>query len=411
MKILQINNYHHVKGGSDTVYLNTGHLLEKMGHEVIYFSTSNEENVEEGSNSFFVETSDPNDGGMLSKLMRIPSFIYSSKSYNSLKSLLKSEKPDIAHLHIFYGQLTSSVLKALKEEGIPTVMSVHEYRMLCPVSVFMNNKEEICEKCAGNSYWPCVVSKCNKGSYAFSAISALESAFRDRFFDYKEYVDHFIMVSQFIEKKHSQYFPGIENKSSILYNFQNIPSINIDQKKEVDLVFFGRLSREKGIMSLLQALKERKDISIKIIGAGPEEPEIREFIEINSLKNVHLLGFCKGNDLWKNISSAKYAVVPSECYENNPMTVIESFFLGVPVIGAKIGGIPELINEKNGFIFQPGQTNILVEKIDEALSLDPKDYTLLSENAKLFADANFSESGHYEKLSNIYKKAMENQQF
>ena len=181
---------------------------------------------EEGSNSFFVETSDPNEGGVLSKLMRIPSFIYSSKSYNSLKSLLKSEKPDIAHLHIFYGQLTSSVLKALKEEGIPTVMSVHEYRMLCPVSVFMNNKGEICEKCAGNSYWPCVVSKCNKGSYAFSAISALESAFRDRFFDYKEYVDHFIMVSQFIEKKHSQYFPGIENKSSILYNFQNIPSLN-----------------------------------------------------------------------------------------------------------------------------------------------------------------------------------------
>ena len=129
MKILQINNYHHIKGGSDTVYLNTGYLLEKMGDEVIYFSTANEENIQEGSNSFFIKTSDPNEGGLLSKLKRIPSFIYSSKSYNSLKRLLKSEKPDIAHLHIFYGQLTSSVLKALREEKVPIVMTVHEYRM------------------------------------------------------------------------------------------------------------------------------------------------------------------------------------------------------------------------------------------------------------------------------------------
>jgi glycosyltransferase involved in cell wall biosynthesis len=409
MKILQINNYHHIKGGSDTVYLNTGYLLEKMGDEVIYFSTANEENIQEGSNSFFIKTSDPNEGGLLSKLKRIPSFIYSSKSYNSLKRLLKSEKPDIAHLHIFYGQLTSSVLKALREEKVPIVMTVHEYRMLCPVSVLMNNNGEVCEKCAGNSYWPCVVSKCNKGNYAFSAISAMESAFRDKFFDYKEYVDHFIMVSQFIKRKHSQYFPDIENKSSILYNFQSIPKIKSDSRIEVDLVFFGRLSREKGILTLLQALVKRKWISLKIIGTGPEEAEINEFIEVNSLQNVHLLGFCKGDDLWGNISSAKFAIVPSECYENNPMTVIESFFLGVPVIGSDIGGIPELINKKNGFIFQPGKIDHLIEKIDEALNLNSQDYTLLSDNAKLFAKENFSESHHYKKLLNIYKKAMKNQ--
>lgn len=406
MKILQINNYHHIKGGSDTVYLSTGKLLEKMGHEVIYFSSSSDENVKEGQNEFFVPTEDPNEGNVLTQLKKIPSFIYSCANYRSLKKLIKKEKPDIAHLHIFYGRLTSSILKALKDESIPTVMSVHEYRMLCPVSVFMNNKGEICEKCAGKNYFSCVTSKCNKGSYAFSAISALESTFRDHFFNYKEYIDHFIMVSKFIQNKHSQYFSGIEKKSSILYNFKKLKIKNEFIKKEVDLVFFGRLSREKGIMTLLNAIKDKNKISLKIIGTGPELENILKFIQIHSLNNVRLLGFCQGDNLWNHISSAKFAVVPSECYENNPMTVIESLFLGIPVIGSKIGGIPEIVKKNHGFIFEPGKASDLQEKITEALKVSPKHYKEMEQSAKIFAEHNFSEEQHYHQLQKIYSNLL-----
>ena len=388
------------------MYLSTGRLLEKMGHEVIYFSTRGEENVTEGQNPYFVPTEDPNDGGILKQLKKVPKFIYSRTSYHSLKELLKKEKPDIAHLHIFYGRLTSSILKALKEESIPTVMSVHEYRMLCPVSVFMNNKGEICEKCAGKSYLPCVTSKCNKGNYAYSAISALESSFRDKFFDYKKQIDHFIMVSQFIQNKHIEYFPDIEKKCSVLYNFQNLKNSDIPTKKEVDLVFFGRLSREKGIMTLLNSIKDNKDISLKIIGTGPERATIEEFIRSHSLSHVNLLGFCRGDELWQHISSARFAVVPSECYENNPMTVIESLFLGVPVIGAKIGGIPEIVKEEHGFIFDPANEENLKQQINRALGINQTDYEKMRESSKAFAEKNFSEKNHYKKLIRIYKNLL-----
>ena len=407
MKILQINNYHHVKGGSDTVYLSTGKLLEKMGHEVIYFSTSSVENIQDGKKSYLVPTEDPNEGGVLTQLKKIPSFIYSRSNYRSLKAVLKKEKPDVAHLHIFYGRLTSSILKALKEESIPTVMSVHEYRMLCPVSVFMSSKGEICEKCAGKNYIPCVTSKCNKGSYAFSSISAIESTFRDIFFDYKKYIDHFIMVSQFIQNKHREYFPGIEKKSSILYNFQNLNNINISKPKEVDLVFFGRLSREKGILTLLNAIRENKNISLKIIGTGPEEETIRKFVKTNSLNKVNLLGFRQGDDLWNHIASARFVVVPSECYENNPMTVIESLFLGVPVIGSNIGGIPEIVKKDHGLIFKPGNVSDLKKQIEVALEIPANTYTKMELSAKDFANHKFSEGNHYKKLIKIYNKVLQ----
>lgn len=406
MKILQINNYHHVQGGSDTVYLNTGKLLEKQGHEVIYFSTTSDDNIPHGTNQHFVPADDPNSGGMLAQLKKIPSFIYSRQSYKSLKELLKKEKPDIAHLHIFYGRLTSSVLQALKEEAIPMVMSVHEYRMLCPVSVFINNKGEVCEKCAGSSYVSCVTSKCNKGSYAYSAISALEATFRDKFFDYKKNIDHFIMVSNFIRNKHSQYYPEISNKSSVLYNFQHIDYKNPTQEKEVDLVFFGRLSKEKGIMTLLNAIKDHKNISLKIIGTGPENEAIKEFIHSHSLKKVKLLGFCKGNELWRHIVSAKFAVVPSECYENNPMTAIESLFLGVPVIGSNIGGIPEIIQENNGFLFEPGNAEDLQKSISLALDKTENEYEQMKQSAMAIAEEKFSEQSHYDQLKEIYTKVI-----
>ena len=138
MKILQINNYHFLKGGSETVYLNTGKLLESKGHDVIYFSTLNEKNIPYGINDYFVNSGNPINGGLLKKILNFPSFLYNRSAYRNLNRLLVNEKPDIAHLHIFYGGLTSAILKALNECSIPVVMSVHEYKILL-VGIFYND--------------------------------------------------------------------------------------------------------------------------------------------------------------------------------------------------------------------------------------------------------------------------------
>ncbi len=219
----------------------------------------------------------------------------------------------------------------------------------------------------------------------------------------KEYIDHFVMVSKFIYDKHTEYYPVLKKKASVLYNFKELigeafPSMS----KEVDLVYFGRLSKEKGIITLLKALVGLKNIKLKIIGTGPEEPNIKRFIMDKKLFNIELLGYCKGALLWEHISSARFTVVPSEWYENNPMSIIESLMLGVPVIGSRVGGIPEILVQNHGFLFEMSSVDSLREAIEKSTSTTQESYDKMSQNAMRFAKDNFSPESHYNSLLNIY---------
>ncbi|MDV7140114.1 glycosyltransferase [Maribacter sp. TH_r10] len=399
MKILLINNYHYARGGADTVYLNTGKLLKNNGNEVIYFSTTDEQNQKEGQNIFFIA---PFNTG----LTHLPRFFYSQKAFLNLKSLISKERPDVAHVHIFYGQLTNAVIKALKDNNIPIVMTIHDYRILCPINIMLNNNEKICEKCAGGKYYNSALYKCNKSNFLFSTVSAMESYFRDIFFDYKKNIDHFIMVSEFIKNKHVEYYPSLKEKSSTLYNFKDFEDRKLNTEKNGNLLYFGRLSKEKGIMTLLKALRLLPNITLKIVGTGPMENEIKDFLSKNKMHNIKLLGYCKGDVLWSNIEKSNFSVIPSEWYENNPMTVIESLQLGTPVIGAKIGGIPEIVRSEHGFIFNSGSVEDLKNTIERAFALNIEDYKQMQLNGINFAQTKFAAKSHYSTLMGIYKKTI-----
>ncbi|MCF8318711.1 MAG: glycosyltransferase [Sphingobacteriaceae bacterium] len=410
MKILQINNHHYIRGGSEIMYLKTGELLEENGHEVIYFSTQYEHNVAHGQNSYFVKPINFMNESILGKIRQIPRFIYSTEAYHALKKLIRAERPDIAHLHIFYGNLTSAVLQVLKEEKIPVVMSIHEYKILCPAYTFLNGSGTICEKCAKGNYIHAVVHKCNKRNYFFSIVSAIECYFRDLFIDYKKHVDHFIMVSGFIMNKHLEHYPALESKSTVLYNFSTLNTtatpLLSQVKKTTDLVYFGRLSKEKGILTLLEVLKNKPQISLKIIGTGPMQQEIESYIKTNKMTQVSLLGFCSGKVLSDHIQSAKYSVIPSEWYESLSLTILESFSLGVPVIGANIGGIPEMIKPETGFIFTSGSKEDLNEKLETALSLNDDRYTEIQKNALEQVKSILKPNWYYTQLLGIYQKTI-----
>jgi glycosyltransferase involved in cell wall biosynthesis len=405
MKILQINNYHFVRGGSDRVYFETSKLLEKHGHEVLFFSIKDQESEKHYSDKYFVKPFYYQNVGTITKLQMAAKFIFNSEAREKLELLIKNEKPDIAHLHIFYGYLTSSILPVLKKYNIPTVMSVHDFRMLCPISVLKNSKGEICEKCADGNYLYCIAGRCNKNNLAFSLVSAMECFIRDRFFSYEEHIDRFIMVSQFTMNKHAQYRPSIKDKSKQIYNFIDLSKCSPNFSHDNYYLYFGRLSREKGVMTLLRAWRNFPDLRLRIVGTGDIEKDAKQYIEEHQMSNVELVGFLNGDALFDVVKRSKFIFVPSECYENNPMTIIEGFALGKPVIGARIGGIPELIQEDfNGYLFESGDVTGLTNTIKKAESVSEDAYVRLGENARVFAEENFNETKHYSKLLEIYEE-------
>jgi glycosyltransferase involved in cell wall biosynthesis len=218
------------------------------------------------------------------------------------------------------------------------------------------------------------------------------------------------MVSQFILDKHIQYRPSIAPKSSQIYNFIDLGKYSPNFSHENYYLYFGRLSREKGVMTLLRAWRNFPSIRLKIVGTGDIEKDAKQYIEEHQMSNVELVGFLSGDRLFDIVKRSKFIIVPSEWYENNPMNVIESFALGKPVIGARIGGIPELIQEDlNGYLFESEDVAGLTNSIKRAESVSEDVYVRLGKNARSFAEENFSEHKHYDELIKVYEELLINQ--
>jgi glycosyltransferase involved in cell wall biosynthesis len=405
MKILQINNYHYYMGGSETVYLETSKLLKRFGHDVVHFSVKDEKTLSNGNLEFFVNPVKYDDSSLLGKIKNACKFVYSYEAKQKLQLLIEKEKPDIVHLHIFYGRLTSAILPIIKKNNIPVVMTLHEYKMICPVYLFLDSKNNICEKCAGKKYFYCILNKCNKNNLLFSVLSASESYFRDIFIPYASYVDMFIAVSKFSYNKHIEYKPEIASKIKHIYNFVDLTRYKKSANYSGNYyLYFGRLSDEKGTKILVEAFKELKGVKLYIAGEGHQMQELLSLISEYSLDNIVLTGFLSGKELEKIICNSKFTIVPSECYENNPLSLMESFAYGRPVIGARIGGIPELVKDgDNGFLFESRNKSSLIEAVKKAESVTKECYVQMSDNARKYVKENFDSNDHYNKLNSIYE--------
>lgn len=198
--------------------------------------------------------------------------------------------------------------------------------------------------------------------------------------------------------KHIQIDGRYKEKSTYLYNFT--PNVDCTTVQGDYILFFGRISEEKGLRTLLNVMKQLPDVKLKIAGTGP----LLEILSSDAPANVEFLGFKKGLELQELIQNASFVVVPSEWYENNPLAIIESFMAGTPVIGSDIGGIPELVADgKTGYIFHPKSCEELKDAIMRAWSLPEGKYKQMSDEAKRFAIDNFSEDNHYNRLMENYQ--------
>ncbi len=404
MKVLLIDVYNFNKGGAETVCFNTGKMLEEHGHEVVYFTLKWADNNPSPYSKYFPESKETR-RGPLKQVKNMINYFYHFEAARKIEQLIGDEKPDIAHIHLMWGQITPSIFPVLKKYNIPILFTVHDYRIVCPAYTFRNGKGQICEECKGKHFYKCFTNTCCKGSKLMSAVMAAEQYFRNRYFNPAKYIDGFIYVSNFAKEIQERYMPAVKAKKNItLYNFStSIAEHAKEMSKDKYFLFFGRLSYEKGAKTLLEAFKDIKQCNLKVVGTGPKEDELKEYAKSNGMHNVEFLGYKRGKELADLVSNAYFVVVPSEWYENNPMTIIEAYSVGTPVIGAKIGGIPEIVVDgKTGYQFESGNVKALSEIILKANGLNDEEYNAISGNTIKFANENLSKESYWNKLIAFY---------
>lgn len=366
MKILFINKFLYPNGGSETYIFKLGDYLKSIGHEVQYFGMEHEGRCVSNAVDAYTSDMDFHQTSKLAKLTYPIKTIYSTEARKKLRLVLNDFKPDVCHLNNFNYQLTPSIILEINKwrkqnNNCRIVFTAHDYQLVCPNHMCNNpNSGENCEKCLGGHFLNCTKGKCIHGSLAKSAIGTAEAYFWKLNGAYKQ-IDAIICCSKFLKTKFDTN-PLFAKKTIALHNF--VDDIEFEEAKKKDYVlYFGRFSKEKGIETLIKACRELSDVKFIFAGTGPLEDEI------NGIDNIENVGFKSGEELKTLIKEARFSVYPSEWYENCPFSVMESQMYGTPVLGADIGGIPELISvKKTGELFESGNKEELKNKIQSLYS-------------------------------------------
>ena len=281
-------------------------------------------------------------------------------------------------------------------------MTLHDYKLICP-SYLMLNKGEVCERCINGNLFNCLLSKCHKGQLSASLVLTMETYFNMKLRKY-DAVDYFICPSRFLARKLLEAgWP--EEKLVHIPNSINVDVIKPNYGTDGYILFVGRLSREKGVLTLLDAVKGL-DADLRLVGDGPMRADYEKYALDNNISNAVFEGYKSGEELKDIFRNAAFIVMPSEWYENAPITILEAFAYGKPVIGSKIGGIPELVIEgETGMLYRTCRSEDLKEKIRSLLA-DPTATERMGRNARTMVEDRHSAQVHYEKLMEAYKRAL-----
>lgn len=389
MKILLVNNYGYVRGGAETVFLNTAKLLKSKSHQVNLFSLATE-NEQYNQVDFSIRQS-----------QFFFNRFYSFKAKRKISEVLDSFKPDIVHINNIIGGITFSILPEIKKRKIPVVITIHDFRILCPVGIFVNGKKKICEKCKVGKYYHCVLNNCNPDGLLKNIMITAESYLRDIFLHHEKYFDKYIFVSNFTKNKFLEFFPRLNSKSEVVYNFTT--RFNKEIIKGKYFLYLGRLDREKGIDILTSAFKNLDEYELIILGKGKLENEL---LNLN-IPNIKYLGFKTGKELEDYIINSYFVIIPSSCYETLSMTAVEAISMSKPIIASNLGGLIELTDDgKNGLIFEAHNSQSLITTIKYSANLSDDEYHKMSSNSFSYALQNFSSELYYEKLFNIYQSLL-----
>ena len=407
MKILLANKFFYPKGGSETVFFQERDFLINNGHKVIDFSMEHPNNLPSKYSEYFVPNVDYQAGSKAGRLVSLTGkfsitvdFIHNKESVKKLRALIEKEKPNIAHLHNIYHQLTPSIIPALKNAGIKVILTLHDYKLICPSYSMINNNCLVCNKCEGKNFWHATTNKCQNGSLFKSLLLSAEGYWHNWAKSYDE-VDMFLAPSQFMADLVGKYRVNAE-KISVLHNGIDVNRYDYSGEDEGYAVYFGRLSKEKGIETLLRVCNSLSSrFPLKIIGTGPLMEELKE-----KYHGVVFTGYKAGAGLRNLVRKASFVVVPSEWYENCSMSVLEAMAYGKPIIGSRIGGIPEQVEDgKTGFLFEMGNVEELAAKMD-LLAKSAELRKRMGKAAREKLEKEYSLDAHCKKLMEVYGRLL-----
>jgi glycosyltransferase involved in cell wall biosynthesis len=392
MRILLVNKYLYRKGGAETYVIKLGEYLKSVGHEVQYFGMADERNIV--GNGVGAYTSNIDFHAASVKYLTYPfKIIYSFEAAKKIRKVIEDFKPEVVHINNFNFQLTPSVIYEIKKHNIPIVYTAHDVQLVCPNHKLKNDKVEgLCRECDGGKYRRCIKHRCVHSSRVRSVLGACEAWIYRRKHTYRM-IDKTVCPSRFMENELERN-PDIYGRTETIYNF--IDEIKcVGAQRDNYVLYFGRYSEEKGIRTLIEAAKALPKIQFVFAGRGEMEKDIE------SVPNIRNVGFKTGAELNEIIEKAAFTVLASEWSENCPFTVMESQTLRTPVIGARIGGIPELIEDGvTGMLFESGNAEELTEKIKYLYN--NKDLCRqMSENCEKISYDTIS--GYADKMIKLYK--------
>jgi glycosyltransferase involved in cell wall biosynthesis len=387
MKILLIHNRYQRPGGEDTVFAAESAMLRQYGHDVVEYIDDNQ----------FVDT--------MSKLSLAASTVWSRRSYSRITDILLQSRPSVVHFHNTFVRISPAAYYACQRLGVPVVQTLHNYRILCPNGFFFRDNK-VCEDCLGKTPpWPGVQHACYRESSAQTAVVATMLTLHRMMKTWSTQIDTYIALSEFARQK---FIVGGLPAEKIVVN----PNFVFHDPGAVQnagryALFVGRLSPEKGVMTLLRAWRLLRGLPLKIVGDGPLGDQVRTFIEHEKLDQVELLGWKQAEAIWSLMKEAQFLVFPSTYYETFGMSMIEAFACGKPVITSRLGAMAEIVEENHtGLHFTPGDPADLAAKVAWAVA-HPNVIMDMGQHARQRFETRYSPQQHYQRLMAIYDEAIE----
>lgn len=387
MKILLVHNRYQQRGGEDIVFEQDKENLERYGNTVLIYERSNHE-IESWS--------------IFKRASLIKHVVWSSDTVKDISSLLCREKPDVVHVHNTFIMVSPSIYSACRKHRVPVVQTLQNYRLMCPGGLFFRNGQ-VCEDCVENGLWTGVRHGCYRNSQTQTAEVALMLAVHRHLKTYEELVSCGVAATEFTRGKFIQ--AGFNPQRIVVKpNFVD-PDPGPRTCSDDYVVYTGRLSYEKGLGTLLGAWKLLgNECALKVVGDGPLRKSLEAKVNELGLRKVSFCGHLSREQTIAMVKRARFQIVPSVCYENFPMAIVEAFGCGVAVVCSKLGGMKEIVKDNaTGLHFAPGDEQDLAQKVQWAWN-HPTELENMGRAARRKYEAEYTAEKNYSRLMQIYEQ-------